>query len=137
MADSSTAARAILCVDDEAVILLAMRQDLRRRLGGGYAIETALGAAEADSAIERLEAAGTPVALVICDWYMPGMRGDEFLVSLRGRRPGIKSILMTGQADEAAIRRVKEEAGVAACVSKPWRPEELMRAVESCLGRPG
>jgi hypothetical protein len=31
-------------VDDEAVILLAMRQELRRRYGDRYSIETAMGA---------------------------------------------------------------------------------------------
>jgi DNA-binding NtrC family response regulator len=125
--------QAILCVDDESVILLAMRQELRRRFGGRFAIETALGAAEASDAIEDLEAGGVAVVLVICDWFMPGLRGDRFLVELRKRRPGIRSILMTGQADGESILRVKEEAGIFACLSKPWRPEELARTIEACL----
>jgi DNA-binding NtrC family response regulator len=129
--------RSILCVDDEAVILLAMRQELRRRFGDRFAIEAALGAEEASAVIEETEAEGGSVALVICDWFMPGQRGDQFLVALRERRPEIKSILMTGQADEDAIRRAEEEAGICACIQKPWRPEALARAIEECLGRDG
>jgi CheY-like chemotaxis protein len=123
----------ILCIDDEAVILLAMKQELRRRFGERFSIETALGAEDAVAAIADLESEGVDVALVICDWFMPGVRGDRFLISLRERRPEIKSILMTGQADADAIRRAQEEAGICACVHKPWRPEELAAAIERCL----
>jgi DNA-binding NtrC family response regulator len=124
----------ILCIDDEAVILLAMRQELRRRFGDRYAIETALGAAEALEAIAAVEAAGSLVVLVICDWYMPVTLGDRFLASLHRSRPDIKSILMTGQTDADAIVRAQAEAGICACVHKPWRPQELAEAIEACLG---
>jgi DNA-binding NtrC family response regulator len=125
--------QAIVCVDDEAVILLAMKQELRRRFGERYSIETALGAKEADRAIDELEAEGTIVALVICDWFMPGLRGDRFLAALRARKPHIRSILMTGHADEESIRRAKDEAEICACVQKPWRAEDLARTIEACL----
>ena len=124
---------AILCVDDEAVILLAMRQELRRRFGARFAIETALSAEAASARIEAAEAEGGGVALVICDWFMPGQRGDQFLAALRARRPGIKAILMTGQAESDAVRRAGEEAGIYACIPKPWRPEALTKAIEDCL----
>jgi CheY-like chemotaxis protein len=126
--------QAILCIDDEAVILLAMKQELRRRFGARYVIETALGASQAFAAIERMETEGTSTVLVICDWFMPGLRGDQFLKALREKRPLIKSILMTGQADEEAIRLARIEAGISACVAKPCRPEQLARAIEECLG---
>ncbi len=125
--------KVILCVDDEAVILLAMRQELRRGFGERFAIETAPGANQAFAVIERLEAAGIEVAVVVCDWYMPGMRGDEFLEKLHAKKPRIKAVLMTGQSDEGAIARASEAAGIVACVTKPWRPEALARAIEDCL----
>ncbi len=125
--------QAILCVDDEAVILLAMRQELRRRFGNRYAIETALGAEEAKAVIADTEAEGGKVVLIICDWFLPVQRGDQFLVDLRAWRPDIKAILMTGQADEDATRMAKEEAGICACIQKPWRAEVLARAIEECL----
>jgi CheY-like chemotaxis protein len=130
---ASEARQAILCVDDEAVILLAMRQELRRRYGARFSIETALGAESAIAEIDRLESDGTEVVLVICDWFMPGLRGDSFLAEMRLRRPAMMSILTTGQADDEAIRRAKSEAGISACVKKPWQPEDLARAIDACL----
>jgi len=129
--------RVILCVDDEAVILLSMRQELRRRFTPPYTIEIALGADAADAAIGRLESEGASVEAVVCDWFMPGRKGDRFLAELGERRPGIGTILMTGQSDEAAIQKVKEEAGVFACLQKPWRPEALAAALEACLADRG
>ena len=123
----------ILCVDDEAVILLAMRQELRRGFGDRFSIETALGSTEAENAIAGLEAKGVGIALVICDWFMPGVRGDRFLIELREKRPWIKSILITGQTDGDLLARAKEEAGIFACFQKPWRPEALAAAIEDCL----
>jgi DNA-binding NarL/FixJ family response regulator len=125
---------AILCVDDEAILLMAMRQELRRRFGDRYAIETALGADEADEAIAELEASGGHVALVICDWSMPGRRGDVFLAALRERRPGIRSILLTGQADEAELERAVLAVGASGSVQKPWRAERLAEAIAKALG---
>jgi DNA-binding NtrC family response regulator len=133
MGATGTGGEAILCVDDEAVILLALRQELRRRFGDRYSILTALGADRADAVIAETEAAGGSVALVICDWFMPGRRGDQFLLALRERRPGIKAILMTGQSDGAAIREALGEAAICACVQKPWRTEALAKAIEDCL----
>lgn len=123
----------ILCIDDEAVIVLALRQELRRRFGNRYSIETALGAEEARAVIDGIEVQGGSVALVICDWFMPGQRGDEFLSALHEWRPGIKSILMTGQADCEAVQKVVEGAGVCACIQKPWRADVLAKAIEECL----
>ena len=126
--------QAILCVDDDAVTLLSLKEELLRLFADRYAIETALDAGEANAAIRELEAEGFGVALVICDWFMPGLRGDLFLAELRVRKPGIKSILMTGKADGDSVRRAKEIAGISGSLSKPWRSEELVKAIEDCLG---
>ncbi|HTX71628.1 MAG TPA: response regulator [Rectinemataceae bacterium] len=127
---------AILCVDDEAVILLAIKQELRRHFSGRYTIETAMDAAEAQAIIEELESRGVSTALVISDWMMPGMRGDQFLVELHAKRPGIKAILITGLSDEDSEKAWKD-SGLCACIRKPWRSEELYRAIENCLAGRG
>lgn len=124
---------ALLCVDDEAIILMSMKQELKRRFGGRFLVETALDASEATAVIDDLEARGISTALVISDWFMPGVRGDQFLVELHARRPEVKSILITGHADEAAVERARREASLGAVLRKPWRSEELFSAVEFCL----
>jgi DNA-binding NtrC family response regulator len=124
---------ALLCVDDEAIILLSMKQELKRRFTGRFVIETALDASEAQAVIDELESRGVATVLVISDWFMPGVRGDQFLVELHAKRPEVKAILVTGHADEAAVERARREAGLGAVLRKPWRPEELFSAVEAAL----
>jgi len=125
--------QAIIYVDDEAVILLALKQELRRHFRGRYVIETALSAEDGEGLITTLEQEGVEVALVISDWLMPGKRGDQFLVELHFSHPAVKAILVTGQADEAAIERTRREAGLFACVRKPWRMDTLMEVIEQAL----
>jgi len=73
------------------------------------------------------------VVVIVSDWLMPGQRGDEFLAEVHARFPHIGLILLTGQADAAAIRRAREEAKVTTVIRKPWSPEVLQRAIEAAL----
>ncbi len=126
--------QAILCLDDEVIIVEAMRQELRGYFGQRFLYETALSAGEARDVLEDLVAEGVQVILIISDWLMPGTKGDEFLDEVRKRYPGLRAILVTGQADEAAIERVERENLAECVVRKPWKAEELTRAVDRCIG---
>lgn len=125
--------KAIILVDDEAIILLAIKRELRNHFGDAFLYETALDAARAMEIIDELEAEGVRVVLVITDWLMPGIPGDEFLVRIRRRYPDIRSIMITGQAKEDAVRRAIDDGGAFAVLGKPWNSEELAKAVESCF----
>lgn len=128
---------AIICVDDEAIILLALKQELKRRFKDRFIVETALDAAEANAIVEELDARGVPTAMVVSDWLMPGTRGDEFLIDLHARKPHIKTLLVTGQADGESIERARREAGLCGCIHKPWRTDELASLIEACLSNSG
>jgi len=123
---------AILCVDDEAIILLSVRQELKNHFKQRFLYETATSAEEALAIIDRLVSQGIKVILILTDWLMPGMKGDEFLIIVKKRYPSIRSILLTGQADSKAVERVKREAGTEHVIYKPWRREDLISAVERC-----
>jgi hypothetical protein len=41
--------------------------------------------------------------------------------------------MLTGQADEAAIERVRVDANLCACLRKPWAKEELVQIIETAL----
>ena len=125
--------KAILCVDDEAIIVFSLKQELSNYYGDRYIYESAMNADDAIELVDELTGEGTDVCLIITDWLMPGLKGDEFLIRLKDRHPEIKSILITGQADETAIQRAKEVAGVTAVLEKPWFTEDLINAVKTCL----
>lgn len=112
--------KAILIVDDEPLILMALRRELRAELGAGYIYETAGDGEEGLEIVEDLVESGVRVVLVVSDWLMPGMKGDEFLLELRRRHPEIKTIMMTGQADETQIEKVRQAGALDAFFFKPW-----------------
>lgn len=124
---------AILCVDDEAIILTTLKEQLRRRFGERYLYETAGNAAEAWEVIDELCAETVDVLVIVSDWLMPGIKGDEFLAQVHQRHPKIVTVLLTGQADKASIERARREANLYACVSKPWSESELTRVIASAL----
>ncbi len=125
---------AILCVDDEAIILMAMKRELKAHFRDRFRFETALDAAEGLRIIDALARDGVAVILVISDWLMPGMKGDEFLLRIRALYPRIKTIMVTGHADPGSIERTISEAGAYTVLRKPWNRMELIAAISACVG---
>jgi DNA-binding NtrC family response regulator len=124
---------AILCVDDEMMILESLREQLQRHFGDRYLYEVAEGVEEAWQVIEELYAEGIRLLVIVSDWLMPGVKGDEFLIAVHKRYPEIVTVMLTGQADEAALERVRIEANLYACLRKPWTKEELVQIIETAL----
>lgn len=124
---------AILCVDDEALILDSLKEQLLRRFGNRYLYETASDAAEAWEVIDELCSEGIDLLVIVSDWLMPGVRGDEFLAQVHARYPQVVKVLLTGQADTAAIERARRDANLYACLHKPWSEQELAQVIESAL----
>lgn len=129
--------RAIICVDDEAIILLALKKELVRRLPSRFRVETAIDAESALELLEKIEGDGVRVVLILSDWLMPGTKGDEFIRRVKRDRPDIHCILVSGQADARAIAQNQLLAFLDAFIAKPWRTESLIKAVMSCLGEGG
>lgn len=126
---------AILCVDDERIILLSLRDQISKHFGDRYRYEFAESVEEAWEVIEELCAEGVKILIIVSDWLMPGMRGDEFLIQVHQRFPDIVTVLLSGQADETAIERAREQANLFAYIPKPWDEETLIKIVQSGLER--
>jgi FixJ family two-component response regulator len=45
----------------------------------------------------------------------------------------IVTVMLTGQADEIAIERAKQDANLYAFIHKPWSEEELRQVINSAL----
>lgn len=125
--------KVLICVDDEPIILLAMKQELRLHLKRQAAVETCASAAEALALIEDCRNRKVRIILVISDWLMPGMNGDEFMLRVHERYPDIPLVLVTGQADEREIERLKREVSIRMVLRKPWRSSDLRAVVDSVL----
>ncbi|MDM8568418.1 response regulator [Thiotrichales bacterium HSG1] len=125
--------KAILCVDDETIVLESLVEQLEKKLGEGYVYETAETAEEGFEVIEELVSDDVDVLIIVSDWLMPGMKGDEFLTKVHTIYPDIVTVMLTGQADETAIEQAKESANLHACVFKPWLEEELVNIIKDGL----
>lgn len=123
----------ILCVDDEEGVLNALRQQLDARFGHECDIATATSGAEALELLDDLDAEGEPVAVVIADQIMPGMKGVEFLEAVDHRLPQTTKILLTGQAGLDAVTAAINRAHLNHYIAKPWDEMNLRLAVENLL----
>lgn len=124
---------AILCVDDEPGILVCLKEQLKRHFGNRYTYEVAQSAEEAWLVIDELLGDNVKLLVIVSDWLMPGVRGDEFLTQVHQNFPEIVTVMLTGQADEDAIDRAKQEANLYACIHKPWAEQELTQVISSAL----
>jgi response regulator RpfG family c-di-GMP phosphodiesterase len=115
----------ILCVDDEANIVNALKR-LFRPLG--YRVVTAPGG-QAGLDIITSET----VDVVISDMRMPEMDGAQFLERVKAISPDTVRILLTGHADvESAVAAINK-GGVRRYVSKPWNDQDLLMAVQDAI----
>lgn len=127
--------KAILCVDDEQMILMSLKDQLQNHFQDQFQYEFAESADEALEVVEELSGEGMEVLIIVSDWLMPGMRGDELLIKIHEKYPNIVTVMLTGQADEDAVLRVKEKANLHKCLFKPWDEKELIETLNTGLGK--
>ncbi|MBD2576835.1 adenylate/guanylate cyclase domain-containing protein [Oscillatoria sp. FACHB-1406] len=125
--------RAILCVDDERTVLLSLKAELREAFGRDYAIEIAESGSEALELFEDLRAEGYDIPVIISDYIMPHLKGDELLKRIHQQYPEALKIMLTGQADATAVGNAVNEAKLYRYISKPWQAEDLNLTVAEAL----
>ena len=123
----------LLCVDDEIIVLTALKDQLRRAFGNQFHIDVAESAEEALELLDELSEQGHRLLVIVSDWLMPGMKGDEFLVQAHRRFPTVVKIMLSGQAQQEAVDRAKREAGLHDFLAKPWNAAELVETINAGL----
>jgi CheY-like chemotaxis protein len=123
----------ILCVDDERIVLLSLRDQISKNFGDRYNYEFAESVEEAWEIIEEIYQDEARIIVIVSDWLMPGVKGDRFLIDVHQRFPEIVTILLTGQADSEAIERACQYANLNSYIPKPWNEDILINAIESGL----
>jgi two-component system sensor histidine kinase/response regulator len=121
----------VLVVDDNQVSREILAEMLRF-----FQLEVDV-AVSGPAALATLAAAEKPYDLVLMDWRMPGMNGDEAIERIHrdtglARQP--KLVMVTAYGGENVIR-LAEQAGVDGFLIKPVSPSTLLDTILSVLGR--
>jgi signal transduction histidine kinase len=125
--------QAILCVDDESIVLTSLRDQLMRGFPSEVRIELAESGEEALEVVDELNKEGYELPLIIADQIMPGMKGDELLTAMHKKYPKTLKIFLTGQADACAVGNAVNDANLYRYIQKPWNEEDLKLTVERAL----
>ena len=115
----------VLVVDDQADVRTMISIVLR--INGFEIVE----AESAASAVKLFEESSFDLAIV--DIFLQGTNGSELITTLRGRVPGLPVIAISGMTALDFLSEAPELSGVV-CLQKPFRPPDLMRAIEAAQG---
>jgi DNA-binding response OmpR family regulator len=122
----------ILLVDDATFIRDMIKKQLRDRIPGVEIYDAADGAR--GLALFKQNA----IDMVLSDWEMPLMTGEELLCQIRSSNGGeaIPFIMISSRGDRDHIIKAIQ-SGVSDYLSKPFSPDELLRKVFKQLKRIG
>jgi CheY-like chemotaxis protein len=125
--DEPRAAGRILVVDDDDAIGLILARTLTRL---GYESDVA---GDGPRAMSIFEADPAQYSLVLLDFKLPGMDSGTVYRRLRGIRPDLPVVLMSGYNREDALEK---SAGMdlAGFLHKPFTPDTLRSALSSARG---
>ena len=124
---------AIICVDDQEIILKSLGNQLKRSLSQDYTIELASSGEQAINLCAELTASGITIALVISDQTMPGMSGDEFLIKIHAIYPQALKILLTGKAGVNSVANIVNAGALYRYIAKPWDETDLILTIKEAL----
>jgi two-component system, cell cycle sensor histidine kinase and response regulator CckA len=116
----------VLVVEDEFPVRTLASRILHRR---GYNV---IQASDGDEALRKAQAHTGQIDLLLTDVVMPGMSGTELVAQMETLRPGIKSLYISGYANDAIV-----DHGILApdvnFLQKPFTVESLMRKVHEAI----
>ncbi len=123
----------IICVDDEMMVLDVLKVWMQEIFGETYAVECAESGEEALEVISDCLENGRRVCLVITDYNMPGIKGDELISRLASLVPEAVAIMLTGQVSPDAIEATAQSPNFFCTVAKPWASKDLIATIEEAL----
>jgi len=113
----------VLLVDDDAMILAGLKRKLRNQ----FRIETALSGEEG---LRKIDENG-PYAVIVSDYFMPGMNGIEFLCRVKETDPDSVRMMLTGSADMSTAIQAVNEGSIFQFHPKPCPADTLSKAIQS------
>ncbi len=117
----------ILVVDDEQVVLAALRETLRLE---GYEV---FGVEDPIEALRLLRA--SPFSVILTDQQMPALTGLEFLAQAKELQPNATRILITAVLSLGTVIDSINKGEVYRFIVKPWLREELLVTIKNAAQR--
>jgi two-component system cell cycle response regulator CpdR len=116
----------ILIVDDDSSVLNFLQRAL-----DGYTIVSARDPDEALHAASKIPS----LDLLVTDYLMPSMTGDELVARMRVQRPGLKVLILTAHSKILDAERPEWWVNEAH-LGKPLELQKLRDAVAKLIGAP-
>ena len=123
----------ILCIDDEDIVVQSLENELSKQFGNQYDLEFAIDTEDALEIIQDIQNEGGELAVVVSDYIMPKMRGDDFLIRVHQKVPKTKKIMLTGQSRIEGVTKVINQANLYRYLEKPWEPQDLVLTISEAL----
>ena len=115
----------ILAIDDDAEILNSIRRLLIRE---GWVVLTASDPLEG---LQVYEAHWRTIQVVLLDYFMPTLRGDEVFERLRRINPHVRVLLTTACDDYVSAKML--QGGLCGFVQKPLSRRDLVGGIRKSL----
>lgn len=124
----------ILLVDDEPSVLKALRRvlSLTPCAVGEHRFKLLIETYDSPKVALNM-ALQRSYDLVLSDYRMPEMDGNEFLKAFRHVQPHAARLILSGYADLNGLIRAINEAGIQRFIAKPWNDYELVSAIAQAL----
>ncbi|MEW6304174.1 MAG: HD domain-containing phosphohydrolase [Verrucomicrobiota bacterium] len=126
-AQTSASPHRILVVDDEEIVMVALRETLSRT---GYQVRTASSPLVALDLLKQ-----DSFAVIISDHQMPQMTGLEFLARAKEAQPDATRILITAVLSLDTVIDAINKGEIYRFIVKPWLREELLATVRNAVQR--
>jgi two-component system, chemotaxis family, sensor kinase Cph1 len=124
---------AIVCVDDDRLILLSLRDQLSRIFGNDYIFALAESGEEALNLFADLTEEQISVPVVICDQMMPKLSGDQLLSQIHALYPQTRTVLLTGLGQLDKVVHAVNHANLYRYLSKPWNEIDLELTIREAV----
>ncbi len=124
---------AIVCIDDQQIILECLQMQLERYYGDDFILEYANTGVKALAIIDSLYDSGVEHVVVVCDLNLGAIRGDELLNIIHAKYPQAGKILLSGYMPHDLLEKLKKKINLNGFVYKPWDVQELVRVIDTAI----
>ncbi len=118
---------AVLLIDDDELVLASLAFSLK---DAGFAVTTAVRGREAIALCQQQS-----FEVVVCDIRMPELNGIETLRAVKEHQPTVRTIVITGYADDPATPVAAIRLGVDDYLLKPFDDQLLVHSITQHVER--